>query len=153
MAKKRDSTKKLDTSISGRHAPSKAAEGKEKNDGRLTPQLRFPKFRNAPGWEVSSLGAVCQMQAGKFVSALNIKDLSSESLFPCYGGNGLGGYNRASVALSFTVRKANFGVGGCRKFVVRPYPLPFFPLGMGGRKYKPFTFDRRKPCLGCLKGW
>ncbi len=62
-------------------------------------------------------------------------------------------YNRESVAFLFTARKANFCVGGCCEFVVRPDPLPFFPVCMGGGKYKPFSFDWRKPCLGCLKGW
>lgn len=66
---------------------------------------------------------------------------------------GLHVYNRESVAFLFTARKTNLGIWGCCEFIVRPDPLPLLPLGMCGRKYESFAFDRPKPCLGCLKSW
>ena len=38
------------------------------------------------------LAEICEMEAGKFVSAGDIKDNNSKDLYPCYGGNGLRGY-------------------------------------------------------------
>lgn len=38
------------------------------------------------------LGEVCEMKAGKFVSAYDIKDKFEEGLYACFGGNGLRGY-------------------------------------------------------------
>jgi type I restriction enzyme M protein len=46
------------------------------------------------GYEVKKLSALCTMQAGKFVSASDIKDTKTEELYPCYGGNGLRGYTK-----------------------------------------------------------
>ncbi|PUE61552.1 hypothetical protein B9Z45_05260 [Limnohabitans sp. 2KL-17] len=40
------------------------------------------------------LGAICEMNAGKFVSASDIKDVPATDLYPCYGGNGLRGYTK-----------------------------------------------------------
>jgi type I restriction enzyme S subunit len=64
------------------------------NDGQpaLTPKLRFPEFRNAEGWDRRELGFICLMQAGKFVSASEIREQNAQGLYPCYGGNGLRGY-------------------------------------------------------------
>ena len=59
-----------------------------------TPKLGFPEFRNWREWEVSALGEVCDMRAGKFVSASDIAESPGDSLFPCYGGNGLRGYTK-----------------------------------------------------------
>ncbi|MFZ5638409.1 MAG: restriction endonuclease subunit S [Pseudomonadota bacterium] len=56
------------------------------------PRLRFSEFRNAGKWEPKTLAKACRMQAGKFVSAADIKEQNSDGLFPCYGGNGLRGF-------------------------------------------------------------
>jgi len=61
-------------------------------EGETRPRLRFPEFRDAPEWELKTLSSVCDMQAGKFVSASEISDQPVDGRFPCYGGNGLRGY-------------------------------------------------------------
>ena len=58
----------------------------------VTPRLRFPEFRDASQWNWATLNDICEMQAGKFVSASEIADKPSECTYPCYGGNGLRGY-------------------------------------------------------------
>jgi type I restriction enzyme S subunit len=62
------------------------------SEGETIPGLRFPKFRDAGGWEVKQLGEVCQMTAGEFVAASKIKEATANNLYPCYGGNGLRGF-------------------------------------------------------------
>ncbi len=62
------------------------------SEGKTQPRLRFPEFQNAGEWVETTLGAACRMQAGKFVSASDIREKNAEGLFPCYGGNGLRGY-------------------------------------------------------------
>ncbi|WP_177254180.1 restriction endonuclease subunit S [Cytophaga hutchinsonii] len=57
------------------------------------PNLRFPEFDEE--WEEKTLGEICEMQAGKFVSASEIKEQHFDGLFPCYGGNGLRGYTKS----------------------------------------------------------
>jgi restriction endonuclease S subunit len=42
----------------------------------------------------SKLGDICDLKAGKFVSADNIYIERGKSLYPCYGGNGLRGYTK-----------------------------------------------------------
>ena len=58
----------------------------------LVPKLRFPEFLDTTGWTPMTLGMSCQMQAGKFVSASEIKEKHAPGLYPCFGGNGLRGY-------------------------------------------------------------
>jgi type I restriction enzyme S subunit len=55
--------------------------------------LRFPEFEGE--WETKKLGEICEMQAGKFVSASEIISKKNDNLFPCYGGNGLRGYTKS----------------------------------------------------------
>ncbi|ABG60587.1 restriction endonuclease subunit S [Cytophaga hutchinsonii] len=55
--------------------------------------MRFPEFDEE--WEEKTLGEICEMQAGKFVSASEIKEQHFDGLFPCYGGNGLRGYTKS----------------------------------------------------------
>ena len=61
----------------------------------LVPKLRFLEFRGAEGWTQSVLATACDMQAGKFVAALEILEKQAEELYPCLGGNGLRGYTKA----------------------------------------------------------
>lgn len=59
----------------------------------LVPKLRFTGFEGE--WEQKSIEDLCSLQAGKFISASEIKNNYSEELFPCYGGNGLRGYTES----------------------------------------------------------
>lgn len=63
-------------------------------DGETVPRFRFPEFNNSGEWQETNLKGVCQMQAGKFVSASEILPTKSTDLYPCYGGNGLRGYTK-----------------------------------------------------------
>jgi type I restriction-modification system DNA methylase subunit/restriction endonuclease S subunit len=45
-------------------------------------------------WTTVKLAEICEMRAGKFVSASDINDVLTENLYPCYGGNGLRGYTK-----------------------------------------------------------
>ncbi|MFA5683282.1 MAG: restriction endonuclease subunit S [Lysobacteraceae bacterium] len=62
-----------------------------------TPKLRFSEFRGGSPWEWETLGDVCEMQAGTFVSAAEIAEKPSRGAYPCYGGNGLRGYTVTST--------------------------------------------------------
>ena len=62
-----------------------------------TPKLRFSEFRGGSPWEWQTLGDVCEMQAGTFVSAAEIAEKPSRGAYPCYGGNGLRGYTVTST--------------------------------------------------------
>ena len=64
-------------------------------EGKTTPAFRFPEFQNKGEWEQSTLGDICDMQAGKFVSASEICDVKKDTMYPCYGGNGLRGYTHS----------------------------------------------------------
>lgn len=59
-------------------------------EGQRLPRLRFPGFEGE--WLLKSLGAVCTMQAGKFVSASKISAECQDGMYPCFGGNGLRGF-------------------------------------------------------------
>ncbi|MEQ9378641.1 MAG: restriction endonuclease subunit S [Imperialibacter sp.] len=61
-------------------------------EGETVPKYRFPEFENDGEWVEKTLGEICEMQAGKFVSASEINERFLDGLFPCYGGNGLRGY-------------------------------------------------------------
>lgn len=69
---------------------SKAMTGDDKKT--LVPKLRFPEFRDSEAWAIKSLGEVCDMQAGEYVNAADIRDMPGRRLYPCYGGNGLRGF-------------------------------------------------------------
>ena len=43
-------------------------------------------------WKKKKLGEVCELKAGKFISASDIHQRDAENVYPCYGGNGLRGY-------------------------------------------------------------
>ena len=61
-------------------------------DGAKVPQFRFPEFEDDGDWVENKLDSACSMQAGVFVKASDINEKKGNSLFPCYGGNGLRGY-------------------------------------------------------------
>ena len=64
-------------------------------DGETRPRLRFPEFRNSPEWTWTTLSRVCDMQAGKFVSASEISDGPGEGTYSCFGGNGVRGFTKS----------------------------------------------------------
>ena len=44
------------------------------------------------GWTFTTIGTICSLQAGKFVSASDISPICLDDMYPCYGGNGIRGY-------------------------------------------------------------
>ena len=44
------------------------------------------------GWTFTTIGMICSLQAGKFVSAADISPVCLDNMYPCYGGNGIRGY-------------------------------------------------------------
>ena len=78
------------------HNPSLTAHNSSlTTHNSLVPKLRFPEFREAGEWGVHPLKLTCQMQAGKFVTASEIKDKYEDGLYPCFGGNGLRGFTKS----------------------------------------------------------
>ncbi|HBZ7679720.1 restriction endonuclease subunit S [Klebsiella variicola] len=69
----------------------KSEQSKNKMLKRV-PALRFPEFLEGKEWQEKQLYSVCQMKAGKFISASKINTQYIEGLYPCYGGNGLRGF-------------------------------------------------------------
>ena len=61
---------------------------------RLVPELRFPEFRDAQPWKPNTVKGLCELKAGQFVSASDIKEKPGDALYPCYGGNGPRGYTK-----------------------------------------------------------
>jgi type I restriction enzyme S subunit len=61
-------------------------------EGKTVPEWRFPEFRDSGEWGKRCLLSLCDMKAGKFVSASNIHTKREDNMYPCYGGNGLRGY-------------------------------------------------------------
>ena len=49
-------------------------------------------IQNEKGWDVKSLGDVCDLKAGKNIKASELRDNYEDGLYPCYGGNGIRGY-------------------------------------------------------------
>ena len=70
------------------------AEGKIKRPKSKTSSSASPyqKFEIPESWEWTTLGEIFSMQAGKNIQASELKEYSSESPYPCYGGNGIRGY-------------------------------------------------------------
>ena len=60
--------------------------------GETVPRLRFPEFLNGATWDELTIGDVCDLKAGDFISASEIAEHADEGSFPCYGGNGFRGY-------------------------------------------------------------
>lgn len=65
------------------------------SEGETSPKLRFPEFQDAGAWLQKQVKDVCQLQAGKFVSAAEINGNTNNGLYPCYGANGLRGYTKS----------------------------------------------------------
>ena len=64
-------------------------------EGERVPKWRFKEFEGDGEWMETTLKNVCKMQAGKFVSASEIKENKLNETYPCYGGNGLRGYTKS----------------------------------------------------------
>jgi type I restriction enzyme, S subunit len=71
-----------------------AVRDEQDRQGGLVPKLRFPEFHETGDWDQKTLAAICEMKAGKFVSATDISDKFEDGLYLCFGGNGLRGYTK-----------------------------------------------------------
>ena len=70
-------------------------EGKIKKNKKSTKASDTPHYENVlpKGWCLSTLGEVFTLQAGKNITAKDIKDAVTESHpYKCYGGNGVRGF-------------------------------------------------------------
>ena len=70
-------------------------EGKIKKSKKSAKTSDTPHYENVlpKGWRLSSLGEVFTLQAGKNITAKDIKDAVTESHpYKCYGGNGVRGF-------------------------------------------------------------
>ena len=56
----------------------------------MTPKLRFPEFRDAPGWEEKALGKICEVLNNQRVP-ITTKDRKSGP-YPYYGASGIVDY-------------------------------------------------------------
>jgi type I restriction enzyme S subunit len=76
----------------------------------LVPRLRFPEFREAEGWEVGQLGALCELYQPITLSST---DLSMSGEYFVYGANGVIGthneYNHEDSEIAVTCRGATCG--------------------------------------------
>lgn len=69
---------------------------------KRVPKLRFPEFSDE--WSRNRLSELCDMKAGRFISANEINPKQQEKLYPCYGGNGLRGYvNKFNLKGNYTL--------------------------------------------------
>ena len=62
-------------------------------------EIRFKdeEGKDFPEWKEKRLGDICNLKAGKFISASEINDRNHPELFPCYGGNGIRGYVKSAT--------------------------------------------------------
>ena len=49
-------------------------------------------YKIPKGWKAKDLESICDLQAGKFISASKILKYKTKNLYPCFGGNGIRGY-------------------------------------------------------------
>lgn len=76
----------IDTAVESAKAKIETAKGEIEQIILATSQSDYP---------IKKLGGICSMQAGKFVTASEIKDdKEGKYIYPCYGGNGLRGYTQ-----------------------------------------------------------
>ena len=61
-------------------------------DGTIECVEEALEYELPSGWTFTTIGAICTLQAGKFVSASEISPVCLDNMYPCYGGNGIRGY-------------------------------------------------------------